>query len=401
MDREPRTHDRDASCHALPADIADLRQRLSAAAAALADKEERLLEVQEVAGLGYYIFDVSTGRFTSSPPLDQLFDLPADFEKTIESWEPLIHPDDRSRVLNAFRATVEENKPFDQEYRIYRLGDQQLRWMHGRGRLQFGDDGAPRSVLGTVQDVTERKQAAEALRRAHEDLECRVKERTADLARANSRLKHLLQSSDNERQVIAYEIHDGLAQQLAGAIMQLQTFDAREDATPEEAAAAFDVGMALLRKGHEETRRLISGLRPPVLDESGVVEAIAHLVHEQIRQNGPRIDYHSMVEFDRLVPALENAVYRICQEALTNAVQHSRAKKVRVSLVQLRDRLRIEVRDRGIGFDTKTAALGRFGLEGIRQRAKLLGGKCNIRSRPGEGTRVIVELPIVERQEEE
>jgi signal transduction histidine kinase len=159
--------------------------------------------------------------------------------------------------------------------------------------------------------------------------------------------------------------------------------------------------MRLLEQGHDETRRLISGLRPPVLDESGVVEAIAHLVHDQTRQKGPQIDYHSMVEFDRLVPALENAVYRICQEAITNAAQHSRAEKVRVSLVQLRNRLRIEVRDWGVGFDAKTAATGRFGLEGIRQRARLLGGKCNIRSRPGQGTRVIVELPVLESQEEE
>jgi two-component system sensor histidine kinase UhpB len=392
---------RDAIGHESSAEIATLRQRLSAAETTLAEREERLLEVQEVAGLGFYIFDTSTGRFTSSPPLDQLFGIPADFEKTIESWEPFIHPDDRRRVLDAFRATVEERKPFDQEYRIYRHGDHQLRWMHGRGRVQFDGEGLPRSVLGTVQDVTERKQAEEALQSAHEDLEQRVKERTAELAKQHCTLKHLLQASDNERQVVAYDIHDGLAQQLAGAIMQFQTFDARRDARPEDAAAAFDAGMALLRQGHDEARRLISGLRPPVLDESGVVEAIAHLVHEQGRQKGPKIDYHSMVTFDRLAPTLENAVYRICQEAITNAAQHSRAEKVRVSLVQLRNRLRIEVRDWGIGFDAKTAAKGRFGLEGIRQRAKLLGGKCNIRSRPDQGSRVIVELPVVERQEEE
>jgi PAS domain S-box-containing protein len=393
-------HDRDASGHELPGDIAELQQRLSAASASLAEKEERLLEVQEVAGLGFYIYDLSSGVITTSPPLDRLFGIPADYEKTINSWATFIHPDDRQQVLDAFLASIEERKPFDQEYRIYRLGDHQLRWLHGRGRVQFNGDGTPRSVLGTVQDVTERRLAQEALQAAHEGLERRVKERTAELAKQQRTLKHLLQSSDSERQVIAYEIHDGLAQQLAGAIMHLQMYDVRRVERPEAAAAAYDAGMKLLQQGHDETRRLISGLRPPVLDESGVVEAVAHLVHEQSRQKGPKIDYHTMVEFDRLVPTLENAVYRICQEALSNAAQHSQAERVRVSLVQLRDRIRIEVRDWGIGFDTKAAAKGRFGLEGIRQRAKLLGGKCHIRSRPGQGTRVIVELPVVERQEE-
>jgi PAS domain S-box-containing protein len=394
-------HDRDASEHELRRDIVALQQRLSVAVASLAEKEERLVEVQEVAGLGFYIYDFYTGLISTSAPLDLLFGIPADFEKTIESWATFIHPEDRRRVVGEFLATVEERRPFDQEYRIYRHGDHLLRWLHGRGRLQFNSDGSPRNVLGTVQDVTERKQAEEALQRVHEDLERRVKERTAELAKQQRTLKHLLQSSDNERQVIAYEIHDGLAQQLAAAIMHLQTHETRKVARPDDAAAAFDTGMKLLQQGHDETRRLISGLRPPVLDESGVVQAIAHLVHERSRQKGPTVDYHTMVEFERLVPTLENAVYRICQEALTNALQHSRAEKVRVSLVQLRDRLRIEVRDWGIGFDIKAAAKGRFGLEGIRQRVKLLGGKCNIRSKPGRGTRLIVELPVVERQEEE
>src|SRR6516162_5522597 len=108
--------DRDANGHDSPEDIAELRQRLSTAAASLAEKEERLLEVQEVAGLGFYIYDLATGRFSTSPPLDQLFGIPPDFEKTIESWATFIHPDDRQRVIDAFRATVEQRKLFEQEY---------------------------------------------------------------------------------------------------------------------------------------------------------------------------------------------------------------------------------------------------------------------------------------------
>ncbi len=235
-------------------------------------------------------------------------------------------------------------------------------------------------ILTLCRDITQRKRAEEALQRQH-----RI-------------LKHLLQASDHERQIIAYEIHDELAQQLAGAIMQFETFAHLKDSKPRLAAKAYDAGMTMLQQGHFETRRLIAGVRPPILDESGVLAAVSHLVQEHSRLKGPKIDYHSRVTFDRLAPALENAIYRIVQEGLTNACQHSKSEKVRVSLVQREDRVQIDIRDWGVGFDTKAVQENRFGLVGIRQRARLLGGKCSIRSTIGKGTRIAVDLPVVARE---
>ena len=160
-------------------------------------------------------------------------------------------------------------------------------------------------------------------------------------------------------------------------------------------------GLTMLQQGHFETRRLIAGVRPPILDESGVVEAVAHLVHEQSRDKGPKIENRSRVDFGRLDPTLENAIYRIAQEALTNACKYSQSERVQVSLLQRADRVRIEIRDWGVGFDPKVVPKSRFGLEGIRQRARLLGGKCSIRSTAGKGTRIMVELPVVLRDEGE
>ena len=97
---------------------------------------------------------------------------------------------------------------------------------------------------------------------------------------------------------------------------------------------------------------------------------------------------------------MENVIYRIVQEGLSNARNHSKSKKIRVSLKQRGDRLRIEIRDWGVGFDPKLVQEDHFGLEGIRERARLLGGKCSIKSKPGEGTVIMVELPLVEREAE-
>jgi PAS domain S-box-containing protein len=234
-------------------------------------------------------------------------------------------------------------------------------------------------AVAIIRDVTDRIRAREALERERRTL------------------KHMLRASDHERQLIAYDIHDGLAQHLAGAIMQFDAFDHLKEAKPKQAADAFHAGMTMLRQGHFEARRLISGVRPPILDESGVVAAIAHLVSDLRFPGGPKIEFRSRVTFDRLIPLLENAIYRIVQEALTNACKHAQSALVRISMLQRGERLRAEIRDWGVGFDLKATRENRFGLEGIRERARVLGGKSRVRSSLGSGTSVVVELPVVER----
>ncbi len=238
-------------------------------------------------------------------------------------------------------------------------------------------DGRP-CVLGLFRDVTERREAQAALERERRSLQ------------------HMLRASDHERRLIAYDIHDGLAQQLAGALMQLQTFERLKDESPQQAAVAYQAGMNMLRQSHFEARRLISGVRPPILDESGIAAAIAHLVHDLTFDRGPKIELRSKVSFGRLAPVLENAVYRIVQEALTNACKHSRSPRVRVSLIQRGELVHVEIRDWGIGFQPRCVKKDAYGLEGIRQRARLLGGRTTIRSSPGGGTRVRVQLPLVQ-----
>ena len=129
--------------------------------------------------------------------------------------------------------------------------------------------------------------------------------------------------------------------------------------------------------------------------------AISHLVHEQRRRGGPKIHFESNVQFGRLASILENAFYRIAQEALTNACKHSQSKKVKVSLSGDGQEAWLKVQDWGVGFEPESVGKGHFGLEGIRQRVRLLGGRLTIESRPGVGTTVQVVVPILEQQVEE
>jgi hypothetical protein len=179
--------------------------------------------------------------------------------------------------------------------------------------------------------------------------------------------------------------------------MQFETFNRLVRAIPAAARHAQAETIRLLDESMAEVRRLIDGLRPPILDEEGVVPAIEHFVHDARNHVGPGIEFHGDVDFDRLEPTLESALLRIVQEGVTNAEKHSRSDRVRVELSQAGPTIRLEIRDWGVGFDPSAATAG-FGLEGIRQRARLHGGEVSIVSAPGQGTCIVVNLPLMERE---
>ena len=207
-------------------------------------------------------------------------------------------------------------------------------------------------------------------------------------------LKGLLESSDKERRLMSYEIHDGLAQLLSGATMQFQAFERLQGSNAEEATEAYGEGVRLLRQSVSEARRLISGLRPPIIDEMGIVLAIEHLVTDTIDHGGPKIEFFKDVEFERLDPLLENALFCIARESLLNACRHSESNEVQILLARRDGCVRIEIQDWGIGFDPKEVKEHCFGLAGISERARVFGGHATIDSAPGKGTRIAVELPV-------
>lgn len=211
------------------------------------------------------------------------------------------------------------------------------------------------------------------------------------LTRERNVLNRLLEIQEQERQLVSYEIHDGVAQYLASALMHFQAY-AHEQGT-RIAARDFEDGMRLLQAAAVESRRLIGGLRPPALDELGIVEAIESLVAEA-RADIPRVEFRHALPADRLPPQFETIVFRIVQEALTNARRHAGAGSAEVTLERTDSHVRVRVHDDGRGFDPEAVADERFGLEGIRHRCRLLGGEPTITSRPGAGTTIEALLPI-------
>lgn len=127
---------------------------------ALREREQMLLETQNIAGLGTYNFDFSTGLFAVSEVTYKLFGIPHSYDHTLPGWLALVHPDDRNTLAHDLKGeALAHGGMLDSEYRIIRYNDQALRWMHGLGRLKYDEQGNPVQLVGTIQDITERKQA--------------------------------------------------------------------------------------------------------------------------------------------------------------------------------------------------------------------------------------------------
>ncbi|MHB1034222.1 MAG: PAS domain S-box protein [Pirellulales bacterium] len=296
-----------------------------------------------------------------------------------KSYSHLVGRDGLAAERQVFGELVARLRDTIQMEKLYRTRTGDSVWIRLNASLLRDAENQPEFVLLLIEDVTERKQAEAAVQK-----EQRL-------------LRQLLDVHERERQFMAYEIHDGLAQHLTGALFRLQAFRGLHAQNPNAAWTTFDAALELLTETIDDARRLISGFRPPILDESGLVAAIEYLVREQETRGGPRIEFHHHVQFDRLASPLENSVFRIVQESLTNACRHSQTKRVRIDLRQVSDRLRIKVRDWGIGFDPAKVGRDRFGLQGLHERARLFAGQARITSVPSKGTRVEVELPLVEK----
>ena len=202
-----------------------------------------------------------------------------------------------------------------------------------------------------------------------------------------------LRAAEDERQRIARELHDDTAQRLAAMLVRLQVAT-RQDEAQRRREILEEVREGILETV-EAVRRIARGLRPPVLDEVGVVAAIRSHVEAVRKAYEFEIDVEAPLDEPQLGPDAELALYRIVQEALSNVVRHAEASRARVRFGRARGRFEVVIEDDGKGFvEDPTRPHAGLGLMGMRERARNAGGEIEIESRAGEGTRVRVEIPL-------
>ncbi len=248
--------------------------------------------------------------------------------------------------------------------------------------------------VAAIRDITERKQAEAQLQALNAELVIRSRERQA-------LVQQLLSAQEEERRTVAYEIHDGPAQQLAAAQMFLEAFAFDQNIDMEaDSADHLHRAKSYLDAGLTEARRIMSGLRPALLDDLGLADALHQLLNELASRAEIQLELDCSKLVDDLSPSVEITLYRIAQEAATNALKHSDSDRLRVDLQSDGTVAQLRVADYGRGFDPNTIEGPRdghrYGLVGMRERVALLDGQFDIDSAPGQGTVITVTIPLSE-----
>lgn len=269
--------------------------------------------------------------------------------------------------------------------------------------LEAGADGyitrpiENRELVARVQALLRIRLAETELRKAHDELEKRVAGRTEELSRANAALKalslRLVDVQEAERRFLARELHDEIGQTVTCLKLVLETSLRPENPAQQQ---SFDEALGLINDLIERVRQLSINLRPQMLDDLGLVTALDWHLKRYQKQTGIAVQFRHTPVPGRLEPALETAIYRIVQEALTNVARHARVKEVTVRLWANAGRAGVQIEEAGAGFDVASVLARRAssGVAGMKERAELLGGEFTLESNPGQGTCLTVELPM-------
>jgi PAS domain S-box-containing protein len=307
----------------------------------------------------------------------------------------------------------------------FRRKDGSTGWVSNNVRAIRDREGKIIRFEGVAEDITERKRAEEELRRARDELEDRVEERTAELRIVNDQLlreiaehKHtqealmesekqlrflsfrLLEAQEEERKRIAIELHDSIGQSLAAVKFSVENFlQGGSIGNSEVLAKQLEILVPMIQGAIEEARRIYTGLRPSMLDDLGI-HATVNWFCREFQKTFPCIRLHEQMEVEEaeIPEAIKIVIFRVLQEALNNVAKYSEAEWVKVKLSKTASNIELSIKDNGRGFDfqeavSKNAHEKGFGLTGMKERTELSGGAFSVKSKIGRGTSIRASWP--------
>jgi len=321
---------------------------------------------ESVAATGSFEYDAGADRFHWSQGTYRVFDYPDDFVPRRGAIEALLLPRSWPRIQQALRALREEGREFDVEGEARTVRGRRI-WIRFMGRAEkFA--GRPVHFYGIVQDVTTRKRLESAL----------------------------VDAATREQQRLGRELHDGLCQELTGIAMRLQGLQGQLQAAGSGLAGPVEHLGSLVSSAIRSTRLLAHGLVPVSAGQGGFEAALQRLAEQSTSAYGipvsVQFDLHRSIGLNDI--AGDN-LYRICQEALSNAVRHGKPSRVQIELVATLDGMTLDVLDDGIGIPPPGERPEGMGLRSMSYRAERLHGALEVSPRASGGTRVRVQIPLI------
>jgi PAS domain S-box-containing protein len=367
---------------------------------ALHEREITFAALAKVAPVGIMRFDANGRCNYTNDRWRQMAGMSID-HAIGDGWMKAIHPEDRAAVMHRWTQMRGGDAGFREEYRICRP-DGTVMWVFAEGARLRSYSGAEMGFIRAVTDITRHRQLEAELTIARAELEERVRERTADLQTEMSERhkleKQVLELKDSEQTRFSQDLHDGLGQYLTGILFRTV---ALHRSLESEGSAQTDSALKiseLVEEAINQAHRLARGIAPVPSRPDGLVSALEELVKRMCESEmvDCTFECEEPVYVDDTTVATH--VYRIVQEAITNAMKHSKGASVIVRVQRLTDACELSVRDDGDGFPARASVAQGRGLNIMKHRARLINGEIEVKPAQPRGTAVICRFPLPARR---
>jgi len=327
---------------------------------ALKKSETRLNKAQQIAHIGSWELDDKTQELHWSDETFRMFGYtPCAVKPTMELFMQCIHPDSMNILLESITAARNVQKPYSVEHQII-LPDGQLRFVHEQAEIILDDEGKPEKWIGTVQDITEKKQIQKNI------------------------IKAIIETEEKERAYFSKELHDGLGPLLSTIKLYLQWSE--RPASRKSREEIIQKAEEVLEGALTTVKEISNKLSPHLLKNYGLTSAIQSFVDQLVESYPIRIAFHSNTT-RRLSLEIESTAYRAVTECINNTIKHSKANEITIILNDSGSLLSIRYSDNGIGFDISRILSEKkgLGLYNLQNRVETIGGIIKMYSEPGKG----------------
>jgi signal transduction histidine kinase/DNA-binding response OmpR family regulator len=345
--------------------------------------------------------------YRMSPDWTQMYqlngkDFISDTTQPNKNWlQEYILPEDSAEVMNGVNEAIRAKSVFQMEHRV-RRAEGSIGWTFSRAVPLLDKDGEIVEWFGAASDITVRRNAAQDLQDAHENLEQRVRQRTEELESAHRDLRELsgqlLRLQDEERRRIASALHDSAGQTLTLLGMNLAAISQTAKKLNAQIASSAEEAEDLVSQVMQEIRTTSYLLHPPLLNERGIAAALRTYIEGLESRTKLKMKLTIADDFGRLPQEIELGMFRVVQESLTNVLRHSQSNDVDIRIRREKKSVLLEVQDHGVGIPKERLdALQRggagVGMRGMRHRVQLLGGQMKVASND-RGTTISVTIPV-------